>query len=113
MSSLRYSLPALLLMAAMTAVSLAADLTPSGILANPASFGGKTVTVGGKVAKFQTSHTILGTVAGFQLCDSKCIVVIDEKNTARADGDAATVTGTFYETFKARKRSFRNAIVIK
>ena len=93
--------------------AIAADLTPSDLLANPSTYEGKTVTVAGKVANFQTTHTFMGTVSGFQLCDAKCIVVIDQKNSERSNGEHATVTGTFYKTFKARKRSFNNAVVIK
>lgn len=112
MTTLRF-LQTALIAGVCSAAALAADLTPSDILANPASFSGKEVSVAGKVTNFQTSKTIMGTVAGFQLCDAKCIVVIDERNTARSDGQTATVSGTFYETFKTRKRSFKDAVVIK
>lgn len=98
---------------AMTpALALAAALAPSTIAANPSSYDGKTVTVSGKVANFQTSSTMMGTVAGFQLCDSKCIVVIDQKNQSRSNGSSATVTGTFHVTFKGPRKTFHNAVVI-
>ncbi len=102
---------ALLVAAAIPAA--AADLKPSALVAAPASYDGKSVSVTGTVAKYQTSKTFLGPVAAFQLCDSSCIVVIDETATAHKDGDTASVTGTFQTTFKGPKRSFKNAVVIK
>jgi len=90
----------------------AAALSPSTIVASASSYDGKTVTATGKVGNFQTSNTMRGTVAGFQLCDSKCVVVIDETNHARSNGSTATVTGTFHTTFKGPRKSFNNAIVI-
>lgn len=92
--------------------ALASVMTPSGILSSPSMYDGKTVTVTGKVSHFQTSSTPMGTVAGFQLCDSKCVVVIDKTNQSHSDGAAATVTGTFHVTFKGPRKSFNNAIVI-
>jgi hypothetical protein len=93
--------------------AIAKTLTPSTIVADPASYDGKAVTVSGTVAHFQTSKTLLGTVAGFQLCDSACIVVIDEKNSTHQNGDKVTVSGTFHVTFKGQRRMFSNAVVIK
>lgn len=93
---------------------LAATQTPSSIVADPASFEGKTVSVSGKVSHFQTQKTPMGTVAAFQLCDSKCVVVIDETNASKyADGNTGTATGTFHQKFKGRKRSFDNVVLIK
>ncbi len=54
----------------------------------------------------------MGAVAGFQLCDSKCVVVIDKTNQSRSDGAAATVTGTFHVTFKGPRKTFSNAVVV-
>ncbi|HZY97480.1 MAG TPA: hypothetical protein VFE35_10280 [Candidatus Cybelea sp.] len=96
----------------LPAVALAATLSPSAIAANASSYDGKTVTVTGTVKSFQTSSTMMGTVAGFQLCDTKCIVVIDQKNQARSNGASATVTGTFHVTFKGPRKTFNNAVVI-
>jgi hypothetical protein len=100
------------LLALVPAVAAAAAIAPSTILANPTSYDGKSVTVTGKVAHFQTSSTPMGTVAGFQLCDSKCVVVIDKTNTSHSDGASATVTGTFHVTFKGPRKTFNNAIVV-
>lgn len=94
------------------AILLAAAVAPSAILTNPSTYDGKTVTVTGTVQHFQTSSTPMGTVAGFQLCDSKCVVVIDKTNQSHSDGAAATVTGTFHVTFKGPRKSFSNAIVV-
>ena len=110
----RYSTAALALWAAAAAPVLAAGQAPSSIVAAPASFEGKTVTVTGKVAHFQTTKTPMGTVAAFQLCDTKCVVVIDETNGSKyGDGDTGTATGTFHQKFKGRMRSFDNVVIIK
>ena len=100
------------LIAALPATALAAGLSPSTIVASPSSYDGKSVTVSGTVKNFQTSNTMMGTVAGFQLCDTKCVVVIDQKNTPHTNGSSATVTGTFHVTFKGPKKTFSNAVVI-
>jgi hypothetical protein len=95
------------------AIALAAALAPSAIVANPSSYDGKTVTVSGKVTGYQVSSTPMGKAAGFQLCDSKCVVVIDKIAQSRTDGTTATVTGTFHTTFKGPRRTFNNAVVIE
>src|SRR5450755_306451 len=89
----------LTLVLSATLPAAAADLTPSAILSDPSSYDGKSVSIAGAVAKFQTSKTLLGTVAAFQLCDAKCIVVIDQTNAAHKDGDTTTVAGTFQPAF--------------
>jgi hypothetical protein len=95
-----------------TGVALAVAVPPSAIAGNPSNFDGKTVTATGTVKGFQTSSTMMGTVAGYQLCDTKCIVVIDESNHAQTNGKTATVTGTFHATFKGPRKTFTNALVI-
>jgi len=100
------------LLAITPLAAAAAALSPSTIAGSPSSYDGKTVTVAGKVTNFQTSSTMMGTVAGFQLCDSKCVVVIDQTNHARSNGSTATVTGTFHTTFKGPHKTFNNAVVI-
>jgi len=106
----RFSMAFALALAPIAAA--AATLSPSTIVAGASSYDGKTVTVTGKVSNFQTSSTMMGTVAGFQLCDSKCVVVIDQTNHARTNGSTATVTGTFHTTFKGPRKTFNNAVVI-
>ena len=100
------------LLAAVPAIALAAALAPSTIVANPASYDGKSVTVTGKVTNFQMQNTMAGQVAGFALCDTKCVVVIDKTHQSRSNGATATITGTFHTTFKGPRKSFNNAIVI-
>lgn len=97
----------------VSCVALAADaLAPSAIVASPSTYDGKSVTVTGTVSNFQTSKTMMGSVAGYQLCDAQCVVVIDETNTTQTNGSSATVTGTFHATFKAPRKTFTNAVVI-
>jgi hypothetical protein len=100
------------LAALVPVAALAAALAPSAVVASPSSYDGKTITVTGKVANYQTSKTMMGTVAGFQLCDAKCVVVIDEKAGSQTNGNTATVTGTFHATFKGPRKTYDNAIVI-
>jgi hypothetical protein len=101
-----------LILTALPALAAAAALAPSAIVANASSYDGKSVTVTGKVTNFQTSSTPMGTVAGFQLCDAKCVVVIDKTDQSRSNGAMATVSGTFHVTFKGPRKTFSNAIVI-
>jgi hypothetical protein len=99
--------------AATTAAALAIAVPPSAMAGNPQNFDGKTVTATGTVKNFQTSTTMMGPVAGYQLCDSsKCVVVIDQANHAQTNGKSATVTGVFHATFKGPRKTFTNAIVI-
>jgi hypothetical protein len=107
----RLALAALLILAPAVAVAAGA-LAPSAIVASASTYDGKSVTVTGKVSNFQVSNTPMGSVAGFQLCDSKCVVVIDKTNQARSNGASTTVTGTFHVTFKGPRKTFNNAIVI-
>lgn len=51
--------------------------------------------------------------AAFQLCNSACVLVIDETAGAHADGSKATVSGTFETTFKGPMRTFHNVVLIK
>lgn len=89
-----------------------AALAPSAILANPSVYDGKEVTVAGTVSHVQSSKSMMGSVTGFQLCDTKCVVVIDRTNTARTNGEKATVSGTFQSSFKGPKRTFNNVVVV-
>jgi hypothetical protein len=100
------------IVAAVPAAALAAALAPSAIVASPSAYDGKSVTVTGTVRNVQVSRTPIGNVTGFQLCDSKCVVVIDKTNGSHPDGAMATVTGTFHTTFKGPRKSFTNAVVI-
>lgn len=100
------------LLAAVPLAAAAATLAPSALVAGAATYDGKTVTVSGKVSNYQTSSTPMGKVAGFQLCDSKCVVIIDKTAAARSNGATATVTGTFHVTFKGPRKTFTNAVVI-
>jgi hypothetical protein len=102
----------LLLGVAPSVVAAAGALAPSAIVADPSMYDGKSVTVTGKVSNFQVSSTPMGQVAGFQLCDSKCVVVIDKTNHSLSNGAMATVTGTFHTTFKGPRKTFTNAVVI-
>ena len=97
----------------LSALLAQAATAPSAIVANPASYEGKTVTVTGTISNLQVNKTMFRKVTGFQLCDTKCVVVIDQTNAAHHNGEQATVSGTFQSSFKGPKRSFKNAVVVK
>jgi hypothetical protein len=109
----RFFLATIALAIATTIAAPAADLTPSTVLASASTHNLNMVTVTGKVSNYQTKQTGMGTVALFQLCDTKCVQVLDQKNTMHKNGDSATVTGYFYIDFKTRKRTYNNVIDIK
>ncbi len=106
----RFFLTALL--AALPIAVAAATLAPSAILASPSTYDGQTVTVSGTVSNFMSKSTAMGQFSGFQLCDSKCINVIDKTNQTHANGSSATVTGTFHVSFKAPHKTWSNALTI-
>ena len=97
---------------AIGAPAVASTMTPSQVAANASSLDGKTVAVSGKVAKFQRSSTLIGTFSAYQLCDSKCVIVIDQKNGTKVNGQIATATGTFHVQYNAPRRSFKNVVMI-
>lgn len=91
----------------------AAAISPSTILADPSSYEGKPVTVAGKVASFESQKMGSATVTAFQLCDAKCVQVIDQTGASQyADGDQATASGTFHATMKGPRLTFNNVILI-
>jgi hypothetical protein len=99
---------------ALPALAFAADpLKPSAVVGSPSTYEGKTVTVAGTVSNFQTANSPMGTVSFFQLCDPKCVVVIDSTKPTYKNGDQQTATGTFHSTFKAPRRTFSNVVLVK
>jgi hypothetical protein len=99
---------------AFPALAFAADaLTPSTVVGSPSTYEGKTVTIAGTVANFQTANSPMGTVSFFQLCDPKCVVVIDATKPTYKNGDQQTATGTFHSTYKAPRRTFSNVVLVK
>jgi hypothetical protein len=106
----RFFLTALL--AALPIAAVAATLVPSAIVASPSTYDGQTVTVSGTVSNFMSKSTAMGQFSAFQLCDSKCINVIDKTNQTHANGSTTTVTGTFHASFKAPHKTWSNALTI-
>ncbi|HVN69237.1 MAG TPA: hypothetical protein VMU38_06290 [Candidatus Binatia bacterium] len=100
------------LLAVLPIAAVAATLAPSAIVATPSTYDGQTVTVAGTVQNFMSKDTAMGKFSGFQLCDSKCINVIDKTNQSHTNGSSATVTGTFHASFKAPHKTWSNALVI-
>lgn len=102
------------LLVGLPVLAFAADaLTPSTVVGSPSTYEGKTVTIAGTVANFQTANSPMGTVSFFQLCDPKCVVVIDSTKPTYKNGDQQTATGTFHSTYKAPRRTFSNVVLVK
>ena len=97
----RFFLTALL--AALPIVAAAATIVPSAIVASPSTYDGQTVTVSGTVSNFMSKSTAMGKFSDFQLCDSKCITVLDKTSQTHANGSTATVTEA-----RARSRTARS-----
>ena len=91
----------------------ATTMVPSTLANNPAMYDGQTVTVAGTVSDFHSRNTAMGQFSGFQLCDSRCIMVIDKTNQSRSNGSTATVTGVFHASFKGPKKTWTNALLIQ
>lgn len=99
--------------AAIPIAAVAATVTPSAIMASPSTFDGQTVTVTGTVQNFVSKTTEMGNFARFQLCDAKCINVIDKTNQSHSSGATATITGVFHVSFKAPKKTWADVVLIQ
>jgi hypothetical protein len=79
------------LLATLPIAAAAATLAPSAILANPSAYDGQTVTVAGTVSGVESKSTAMGAFTTYQLCDAKCISVIDKTKVSherqRGNGD--------------------------
>lgn len=96
-----------------TSVSPSVSVSPSTILADPSSYDGKPVSVTGKVASFEAQKMGSYTVTSFQLCDTKCILVIDQTGSSQYNnGDQATASGTFHTTMKGPRLTFDNVVIV-
>ena len=100
-------------LAALPIAAIAATLVPSAIVASPSTYDGQTVTVSGTVSNYKTHQsTAGGEVARFDLCDSKCVVVIDRTAQTHADNSTATVTGKFHASLQRPKTTLTNVITV-
>jgi hypothetical protein len=92
--------------------SAATILAPSGVLAHPAKFDRKSVTVLGIVQNVAVRPAGAGTVlTSFQVCDSMCVNVLQAGPSTVANGQNATVSGTFYTFLLRGAVQARNVIV--
>jgi hypothetical protein len=85
-------------LAIATGLASAANLlAPSGVLAHPNKFDRQTVTVLGIAQNVLVRQTGPGTVlTQFQLCDSRCLNVLEAGPPKAVTGQSTTVSGTFY-----------------
>lgn len=103
---------AALLAALPIAVAAYPTVAPSALIASPSSYDGQTVSVTGTVQNFMSKNTAMGKWTGYQLCDAKCINVIDKTSQQHSNGSTATVTGVFHATFKGPHKTWNNALEI-
>ncbi len=97
----------------LLAVILAASvLAPSGILASPAMYERKQVTVLGIVEGIVVRPISGGYVTQFALCDSRCINVVEFSKPSFALGQSLTVAGTFHTVFSNGLVQARNVVVV-
>ena len=101
-----------LALAALPIAAIAATIAPSAIVASPSTFDGQTVTVTGTVSDYKTHQSAAGEVARYNLCDSKCVIVIDRTAQAHADNSAATITGKFHASLQRPKSTLTNVITV-
>jgi cytochrome c-type biogenesis protein CcmE len=101
-------------MQVLLAMLLAANVTlaPSGILAAPAHFERRTVTVLGIVQQVSAQQLPGGWVTQFALCDSRCINVVEFSRPAFVVGQSVTVTGIFHTIFSRGIVQARNCVVV-
>lgn len=107
----RFFLAALLAALPVTATAYP-TVAPSALVASSSTYDGQTVTVTGTVQNFMSKTTAMGHFSGYQLCDTKCINVIDKTNQQHSNGTTATVTGMFHASFKAPHKTWSNALLI-
>jgi hypothetical protein len=97
----------------LLAVLLAANvLAPSGILASPAKYERKPVTVIGIVAGVSVRPISGGYITQFALCDNQCINVVEFSKPSFAVGQTLTVAGTFHTIFSNGLIQARNVVVV-
>jgi hypothetical protein len=100
------------ILASLPIAAVASALAPSAILANPSTYDGKPVIVSGAVSNFAAKDTKLGKFTRFDLCDAKCVPVLDMTGQTHTNGSMATVSGTFHATFKAPQKTWNNVIIV-
>lgn len=99
------------LLGIVTASAASADsLAPSALSLHPDTYDGTTVTVTGKVMHFEASTS--PKITGYQLCDNRCIIVLDRTNAVHQNGTTATVTGVFFAKWSGPQRSFSNCVIV-
>jgi hypothetical protein len=103
---------AALLAALPIAVAAYPTVAPSALVASPSTYDGQTLTVTGTVQNFMSKKTAMGQFSGYQLCDAKCINVIDKTNQQHSNGSTATVSGVFHASFKGPHKTWSNALLI-
>jgi len=102
---------ALLILIGMTSNVLADTVTVSAILASPASYDGKHVTVSGTVSKLVRKTSAKGNAyETFSFCDGGCINVFAFGAPASSEGVQLTVNGTYSAVKHTGQYTFHNEI---
>ena len=84
---------------ASAAAPAAGLLTPSIVLAAAAKYERQPVTVIGIVSHLAVRPAPRGAIVQFQLCDSRCVNVVETTKATIYAGQSLTVSGTFYTFF--------------
>lgn len=90
----------------------ATTLAPGDVLANGATYDGKTVAVAGTVSDFRSHVSHKGNAyATFELCaSSSCVHVFEWGTESRSEGRSLTVHGTFSVEKHVGRYTFYNEI---
>ena len=96
----------------LAALAPSSILAPSGILAAPAKYERKNVTVLGIVQGIAMRAIPGGVITQFALCDSRCINVVEFSKPNFYVGQSLTVAGTFHQIFSNGIIQARNTVVV-
>ena len=102
---------ALILVATSPAPAAVAPTAIADILANPANFDNKHLTVTGTIAKLAEKTSKRGNdYTTFDLCDTDCIHVYSYGHPKLAEGQKLTVNGTFFADKHVGSYDYKNEL---
>lgn len=99
-------------LAALPIAAVAATVAPSTVVASTSTYDGQSITLTGTVSNFETKKTAIGEYTKFDLCDTKCITVLDKTSQPHTNNASATVTGTFHASYKGPHKMWSDVLTI-
>lgn len=99
-------------LAAFPIAAFAATVVPSNVVASASTYDGQNITLTGTVSNFETKKTAIGEYTRFNLCDTKCILVLDKTSQPHTDNTSVTVTGTFHASYKGPHKMWSDVLTI-